>query len=99
MCNNKIQALLIGHLQKYGMLRLLLPDGIVLEIGTNQVGDGGKLVNVDNYCWVIATKEDKMAVLDSYNIGLRFNADTKSLVFEETVINNDGEKVRRLDVV
>jgi hypothetical protein len=99
MCNNKIQALLIGHLQKHGMLRLLLPDGIVLEIGTNQIGNDGELVNADNYCWIIATKEDKMAVLDSYNIGLRFNDNSKSLIFEETVINDEGEKVRRLDVV
>ena len=99
MCNNKIQALLIGHLQKHGMLRLLLPDGIVLEIGTNQVGNNGELVNVDNYCWIIATKQDKVAVLDSYNIGLRYTENPKSLVFEETVINDDGEKVKKVDVV
>lgn len=99
MCNNKIQALLIGHLQRHGMLRLLLPDGIILEIGTNQVDNNGELVNVDNYCWIIASKEDKMAVLDSYNLGLRFNNDSKSLVFEEVVVNDDGENVRRLDVV
>jgi len=99
MCNNKIQALLINHLQKHGMLRLLLPDGIVLEIGTNQVDNGGELVNVDNYCWIIATKEDKMAVLDSYNLGLRYTDNSKALVFDETVINEDGEKVRKLDVV
>jgi hypothetical protein len=99
MLNNKIQALLIGHLQKHGALRLLLPDGIVLEIGTNQVSNDGELVNVDDYCWIIASKEDKMAVLDSYNVGVRFNEDSKSLVFEETVINSEGEKIRRLDVV
>ena len=99
MCNNKIQALLIGHLQKHGMLRLLLPDGIILEIGTNQIGDNGNLVNVDNYCWVIASKEDKMAVLDSYNLGVRFNQESKSLIFDETVVNNEGEKIRKLDVV
>jgi len=99
MLNNKIQALLIGHLQKHGALRLLLPDGIILEIGTNQVSNDGELVNVDDYCWIIASKEDKMAVLDSYNVGIRFNEDSKSLVFEETVINSEGEKIRRLDVV
>ena len=99
MNNNKIQALLIGHLQKHGMLRLLLPDDIILEIGTNQIGSDGELVNVENYCWIIATKEDKMAVLDSYNLGVRFNDDSKSIIFEETVINNEGEKVRKLDVV
>lgn len=99
MCNKKIQALLIGHLQKHGMLRLLLPDGIILEIGTNQIGKDDQLINVDNYCWIIASKEDKMAVLDSYNLGLRFKDSPKSLIFEEVVTNDDGEKVRRLDVV
>jgi hypothetical protein len=99
MCNKKIQALLIGHLRKHGMLRLLLPDGIILEIGTNQESNDGHLVNVENYCWIMASKEDKMAILDSYNIGLRFSDNPKSLVFEETVINSEGEKVRKLDVV
>lgn len=99
MFNNKIQALLINHLQKHGMLRLLLPDGIILEIGTNQVDNSGELINVDNYCWIIASKEDKMAVLDSYNLGLRYNDNSKALVFDEVVINDEGEKVRKLDIV
>ncbi len=99
MNNNKIQALVIGHLMKHGMLRILLPDGIVLELGTNQISDNGQLVNTENYCWIMASKEDRMAVLDSYNLGLRFNEDSKSLIFEETVINPEGEKVRKLDVV
>ena len=99
MNNDKIQALVIGHLMKHGMLRILLPDGIVLEIGTNQLSNDGKLVNADNYAWVMASKEDRMAVLDSYNLGLRFSEESKSLIFEETVINDESEKVKRLDVV
>lgn len=99
MLNNKIQALLINHLQRYGNLKLLLPDGIILEIGTNQIGVHGELVNVNDYCWITAAKEDKMAILDSYNLGLRFNDDTKLIVFEDTVIDDNGEKIRRLDVV
>jgi|SRR5581483_2134096 len=99
MNNNKIQALLIGHLQKHGVLKLLLPDGIILEIGTNQENSSGQLVNVDNYCWVIASRDDKMAVIDSYNLGVRFSDNSKSLIYEETVINSEGEKVRKLDVV
>lgn len=99
MLNNKIQALLINHLQRYGNLKLLLPDGIILEIGINQLGVNGELINVSNYCWITAEKEDKMTILDSYNLGLRFNDNTKSLIFEETILNEEGEKVRRLDVV
>lgn len=99
MCNNKIQALLISHLSKHGMLRLLLPDGITLEIGINQLGREGQLINTENYCWIMASKDDKMAVLDSYNLGLRFNSESKALVFEDTFINDEGESIRRLDVV
>lgn len=99
MLNNKIQALLINHLQRYGNIKLLLPNEIVLEIGTNQEGVDGELVNVEDYCWITASKEDKMAILDSYNLGLRFRDDTKSLIFEDTMIDEEGEKVRRLDVV
>lgn len=99
MCNNKIQALLITHLQRYGNLKLLLPDGIVLEIGTNQIGADGELINVEDYCWITACRDDKMAILDSYNVGVRFNDNSKSIVYEDVIINSEGEKVRRLDVV
>lgn len=97
--NNKIQALMIGHLQKHGALKLLLPDGIVLEIGINQLGMDGELINTENYCWIIASKEDKIAVLDSYNLGLRFNTNSKSVVYEDTTIDSEGKEVKRLDVV
>lgn len=99
MCNNKIQALLIGHLQRYGNLKLLLPDNIVLEIGTNQIGVDGELVNTDDYCWITASRDDKMAILDSYNVGVRFSDNSKAIVYEDVIINNEGEKVRRLDIV
>ena len=99
MLNNKIQALLIGHLQKHGSLRLLLPDGIVLEIGTNQVSNDGELVNVENYCWVITSKEKKSVVLDSYNTGVRFSENSKSLVFESEFVDCNGDLIKRIDVV
>jgi hypothetical protein len=100
MSNNKLQSLLITHLQKHGSVKLLLPDGVVLEIGVNQLDDEGKLKSVENYCWVMASREDRMAILDSYNLGIRFNDDDhKALIFEDKFVTSEGKTVRRLDVV
>ena len=99
MNNHKLQALLITQLTKHGSVKLLLPDGIVLEIGVNQLAQNGQLVNVDDYCWVMATREDRITVLDSYNCGVRFADDKNTVIFEDTIINQQGESVRHLDVV
>jgi hypothetical protein len=96
---NKLQSLLITHLLKHGSVNLTLPDGVILEIGVNQVADDGELVNVPDYCWVMATRKDRMVVMDSYNVGLRFADNKSTLVFEDSFITNEGEAVRRLDVV
>ena len=96
---NKLQALLITYLTKHGHIRLLLPDGIVLEIGIDQLGVNGQLFAKDDYCWVMASREDRITVLDSYNCGVRFADDKNAVIFEDTVINHEGETVRHLDVV
>lgn len=96
---NKLQYLLINHLRKHGSVKLLLPDGVTVEIGVNQLDEHGNLRSVDNYCWVMASRDDKMAVLDSYNLGLRFADDKNTLVFEDKMVNNDGQHMRRLDVI
>jgi hypothetical protein len=99
MSTNKLQYLLINHLQKHGAVKLLLPDGVTLEIGVNQLDDAGNLRSVENYCWVMASRQDKVAVLDSYNLGVRFADDKATLVYEDDFINSEGKKLRRLDVV
>lgn len=96
---SKLQSLLISHLIKHGWVKLLLPDGVVVEIGVNQVDDNGKLHKAENYCWVMASREDRMAVLDSYNLGLRYASNDKRLVYEDEIITSEGKTVRRLDVV
>ena len=53
----------------------------------------------DDYCWVMATREDRTACLDSFNLGLRFADDSKSLILEDSIVNQDGEQIRRLNVV
>jgi hypothetical protein len=95
----KIQHLLIDYLLKHGQIELLLPDGVVLEIGVTQedATTGGFIVK-DDYCWVIATHKDRSAALDPYNLGLRFSGDGKNQVAEDKFIDQDGTEVTRVDV-
>jgi hypothetical protein len=98
--NNKIQQLLINHLMQHGHIELLLPDGMILEIGTVQEDDFGDLVQQDNYSWIIATRDDNSSVaIDSYNMGLRFSDDKSKIIYEDKFVSQDGEAVQRLDVV
>jgi hypothetical protein len=99
MKKNKIQAMLVEHLMKHGQIELLLPDGVKLEIGLTQENQRGRLIVKDNYCWVIASREDRATSLDAYNMGLRFSDDANIIVFEDKFIDQNGEQVRRLDVV
>jgi hypothetical protein len=91
--------MLVEHLMKHGQIELLLPDGVKLEIGLTQENQRGRLIVKDNYCWVIASREDRATSLDAYNMGLRFSDDANIIVFEDKFIDQNGEQVRRLDVV
>jgi hypothetical protein len=99
MKKNKIQSMIVEHLMKYGQLEILLPDGVKLEIGTTQENPNGKLVVKDDYCWVIASREGRSTSLDAYNLGLRFENEENLIVFEDKFVGQNGEEVRRLDVV
>jgi hypothetical protein len=95
----KIQHLLVDYLLKHGQIELLLPDGVVLEIGVTQEDESGGFVVKDDYCWVIATHKDRSAALDPYNIGLRFSGEGKNFVLEDKFIDQNGVEVTRVDVV
>lgn len=96
MTNSKIQYLLITHLRKHGHVRLQLPDGVVLEIGIDQLDREGRLVPQENYCWVMASRKDRTAVLDSYNLGIRF---AEGVVVEDTCVDERGANVSHVDVM
>jgi hypothetical protein len=99
MKKNKIQAMLVEHLMKYGSIEILLPDSVKVEIGLTQENQNGKLIVKENYCWVIASRENRSTSLDAYNMGLRFSDDDKMIVLDDNFIDQNGENVRRLDVV
>jgi len=91
--------MIVEHLLKHGQIELLLPDNVTLEIGITQENQTGKFVKKDNYCWVMASRNDRTACIDSFNLGLRFPDEDNALILDDSFINQDGEQVRRLDVV
>lgn len=99
MTKNKIQSSLIEHLMKHGQIELILPDGVTLEIGLTQENEKGELKIQDDYCWVIASRKDRAASLDSFNMGLRFQDNKDALVYEDKFVDDEGISVRRLDVI
>ena len=94
----KIQALLVEYLSKHGQIKLILPDGVILEIGITQE-EQGELVKKEDYCWIIASRKDRIACLDSYNLGVRFNDEKDILILDDSFLNQDGENIRRLDII
>ncbi len=99
MKTNKIQALLINHLLKHGHIQLRLPDNVTLEIGITEENDTGKVEKLDDYCWVIAKKENRAAVIDSYNLGIRFENEEKAIILDETFVDCEGKEIRAVNVV
>jgi hypothetical protein len=98
MTKNKIQSMIVEHLLKHGQIEIRLPDGFKLEIGITQENQDGELQLEDDYCWVIASQGGRATSLDSYNMGLRFK-DNKALILEDRFTDQDGEEIRRLDVI
>ena len=99
MRTNKIQSLLISHLTKHGTIQLKLPDNMLIEIGITAENDHGDVEKINDYCWVIAKRENNTACIDSYNMGIRFNDEDKYIVLDDTFTDVDGMPVRQLSVV
>lgn len=95
----KIQSLIVKHLLDFGTLDILLPDGIVLEIGIVQEDKNGKCRKMDDYCYVAAQREGRKTLLDSFNLGLSYPDSDDAIVFNEQVIDDHGSQIRRVDVI
>lgn len=94
----KLQYLLITHLLDHGSVELLLPDGMTVEIGIMQETNGGT-VKSDDYCYVVASKDCKAALIDSYNLGLKFEKEDDTILYEDEILDEDGRVISRFDVV
>lgn len=95
----KLQYLLITELLDKGSVEIILPDGITLEIGIIQEDEFGDTKKIDDYCYVVATRQGRSTILDTYNLGVQFINEEKAVVCEDEMIDKDGRLVRTLDVV
>ena len=86
---DKIQYLFITHLLKEGRIKLMLPDGITLEVGITKEGRDGFLEKCPDYCWVNTSQHERSAFIDSYNLSLGYPADEDKFVY---VDQNDSER-------
>ena len=96
---DKIQHLLITHLMAEGSITLVLPDGLVVEMGIVKEGENGKLQKIDNYAWMIASQNDREVSIDSYNLGLRFKDNLGKIILEDSTESSNGKKMRCFNVI
>ena len=94
----KLQYLLISHLLDRGTVELVLPDGMSLEIGIIQE-EKGKVVKSDNYCYVMASRDNETTLIDSYGLGLEFKSAEDTILYDDEVLDDNGQVIRRFDVV
>ena len=94
---DKIQHLLISHLLENGQIELTLPNGLTLEVGITKEGRYGELELCDDYCWIIASQEDRSVCIDRYNLGLRFSDDDHKILVEDSE-QKDGYALKTYNV-
>ncbi len=94
----KIQELLVKHLLDCGTIELRLPDNMVLEIDITKDGKHGVEI-ADDYCYVKASREGNSTTIDTYNVGLEYNEDDKTMICVDTSFDTEGRRVKRLEIV
>lgn len=95
----KLQSLLITQLLKEGSVELILPDGIKLEIGITQEDKFGNKEKADDYCYVVANRDGKSFLLDSHVLGLLYEDEKDTIVFEDKALGNGGVPLNSLEIV
>ena len=96
---SRIQSSLIKHLEKYGTIQLQLPDNFIVEIGIVNEDDTGNTKKSENYCYVIVKNELRATVIDKYNIGIRCEDNDKAVILDDKFVDNEGNKVRSINIV
>ncbi len=95
---SKIQKLFTEFLLSQGSIELILPNGATLEVGVTQENQIGDLEIVPEYCWILASQNNRSISMDNYNLGIRYNGD-KEILCEYSIVSEDGTNINVLDVV
>lgn len=82
---DKLQHLLITYLLQEGQVEFTLPSGLKVELGITKESKCGRRM-LEDYCYLIASQDDRVVSLDSFNLGLQFSRDR--LVFDEEDAEN-----------
>lgn len=93
----KIQELLVKHLLDCGTIDLMLPDGVSLEIGITKDGKHGVEI-ADDYCFVKASRQGSSTMIDTYNVGLQYNDDDKTMCVDD-IYGESGRPVKIVEVI
>jgi hypothetical protein len=94
----KVQQMFVDLLMREGSVELVLPNGMVLEVGITQENRYGDLEKVPDYCWVVASHKHRSISIDNYNLGIRYTGD-KEMVCEYSMQSEDGVNINILDLV
>ena len=94
----KIQHLFVEYLMREGAIELVLPGGMVLEVGLTQEDKYGDLEIVPDYCWIVASQKSRSISIDRYNLGIRYLGD-KEMVCEHSHLSEDGTSINILDLI
>lgn len=94
---DKIQYLFITQLLKKGEIRIVLPNGFNLKVGVTKENKHG-IEKSSDYCWVIASQEDRSVSIDNYNLGLSFLHEDTKMICEQETCDIDGTPVRTFNV-
>ena len=97
--SRKLQYLIIKQLLEEGSVQLILPDGVKLDIGNIQEDKFGKSNKAEDYCYIVASRDGRTAMIDSYNIGIQYEVDKEIMLFEEEVPNYNGTMFKTFEVV
>ena len=96
---NKVQQVFITHLLQEGHVELVLPNDMILEVGITQENKYGDLEKNPEYCWVIASQNNRSVSIDEYNLGLRFQDKKDRMICEHDGIAQNGDHIKILDVI
>jgi len=96
--NNKLQQLFVEHLMKEGIVSVLLPNGMILEVGVTQEDKNGDLKITEDYCWVVASQKNRSVSIDDYSLGIRYSGD-KEMICEHSLLSEDGTDIKIFDLI
>lgn len=93
-----IQRMFTEFLMREGAVEIILPNGMILEVGVTQENKYGDMEITPDYCWIVASQRNKSISMDNYNLGIRYSGD-KEMVCEYSILSEDGTNVNILDLV